>query len=79
MPDRFKVDVIHFTLTQEPGAPRNEYHLDPAGLKTIYDDGVFRVVSPLDSDTTAEIEITEEQEDWLTWVLDNDVHNIRLQ
>lgn len=78
MPDRFRVDVIHFTLPQSPDQPRNEYRLDGEQLKTIYEDGVFRVVSPLDSATRAEIEITEEQEGWLEWILQHNVRHIRL-
>jgi hypothetical protein len=31
----------------------------------VYDEGVIRIVSSLDSTSTAEIEITEEQEAWL--------------
>ena len=42
------------------------------------DDGVFRIVSPLDSDNRTELEITEEQEDWLKWIVQHQVEHIRL-
>ena len=32
------------------------------------DDGVFYLVSPLDSANTTEVELTEEQEEFLNWL-----------
>jgi hypothetical protein len=45
----------------------------------MYEEGVLRIVSPLDSSTTAELEITEEQEAWLQWVIENEIEQIRLK
>jgi hypothetical protein len=38
-----------------------------------------RTVSPLDSDSKAEIELTEEQEAWLEWMLTHEVQHVRVE
>ncbi|MEX0701723.1 MAG: hypothetical protein WD069_06470 [Planctomycetales bacterium] len=83
MPDRFRHDITYFcTAAGEPGAPaqlsEGEFFIRAADARRIYDDGVFRLVSPLDSSATAEIEITEEQEAWLAWLLAHGVERVRL-
>jgi hypothetical protein len=35
-------------------------------------------VSPLDSDSRTEIEITEEQERWLEWIVKHHVQHVRI-
>jgi hypothetical protein len=84
MPDRFRHDITYFcTQAGERGAPASL----PAGhwwvglddAQSIYDDGVIRVVSPLDSSSTAELEISEEHETWLEWMIANKVEHIRLE
>lgn len=47
-------------------------------MREFYDEGILRIVSPLDSQSTAELEITEEQEAWLRWMIDNQIEHIRL-
>jgi hypothetical protein len=84
MPARFRHDVTYFcTPAGEPGAPERlgerEYFVRLAESRQVLDDGVIRIVSPLDSATTAEIEISEEQEDWLRWMVENEIEHIRLQ
>ena len=44
-----------------------------------YDEGVIRIVSPLDSVNRTEIELTEEQEEWLKWMIEHQVQHVRLQ
>ena len=46
--------------------------------RDIYDGGTIRIVSPLDSASTSELEITEEQEAWLRWMIANRIERIRL-
>lgn len=84
MPDRFRHDITCFcTPAGESGAPRTlnprEYWVRLEDARQAYDDGVVRVVSPLDSESTAELEITEEQEDWLRWMLENEIEHVRLK
>jgi hypothetical protein len=40
---------------------------------------VVEVVSPLAATSTAEIELTEEQELWLEWMIEHEVERIRLE
>ena len=34
---------------------------------------------PLDSATTSDLEITEEQEVWLKWMIQNEIEHVRLE
>jgi len=83
MPDRFRHDITYFvTSPGESGAPatlgENEWWVRLADARQFYDEGILRIVSPLDSQSTAELEITEEQEAWLSWMVDNQIEHIRL-
>jgi hypothetical protein len=82
MPDRFRHDITYFvTSTGEQGAPTDlsegEWWVRLADAQDIYDGGTIRIVSPLDSTSTAELEITEEQEAWLRWMIENRIERIR--
>jgi hypothetical protein len=82
MPARFHHDIAYFmTPSGEDGAPElgeGEYwvRLDSAG--TWLNDGVLDVVSPLDAGRKAEIEISEDQEAWLEWMVTNKIQHVRL-
>ncbi len=82
MPDRFRHEITYFmTLADEPGVPRlaaGEYWVSAADARNTLDDGVLRLVSPLDSDNKAEVELTEELEDWLEWMVAHQVQHVRL-
>jgi len=83
MPDRFRHDITYFvTSLGERGAPatlgENEWWVRREDAREFYDEGILRIVSPLDSQSTAELEITEEQEAWLRWMIDNQIEHIRL-
>ncbi len=83
MPDRFRHDVTYFvTSPGERGAPREledgEWWVRLDDAREILDGGTIRIVSPLDSATTAELEISEEQEAWLGWMIENRIERIRL-
>ena len=80
---RFLHEVAYFAAGRgEEGIPvtlgEGEYWIDLDSLQTIYDDGVVRLVSPLDSETTAELELSEEQERILEWLLKHRISHIRL-
>lgn len=83
MPVRFRHDVTYFATP--PGvqdAPaklaEREYWIRLDEARRILDDGVIIIVSPLDSDSRTEIEITEEQERWLEWIVNHQVQLVRL-
>lgn len=84
MPDRFRHEVAYFmTPAGEAGAPqqlgRGEYWIRLAETAKWLDEGVLRIVSPLDSGTQAEIELSEEQELLLEWLTQHGIEHIRLQ
>ena len=82
MSPRFRHDVTYFashpTELGRPALPQGEYYILLEEARVTLDDGVFRIVSPLDSDNRTELEITEEQEDWLKWIVEHQVEHIRL-
>jgi len=83
MPGRFKHDVTYFmTPPGEQGVPPlgpGEYWIRLEDARRWLDEFVVLVVSPLDSESKAEIELTEEQESWLEWMVENEVEHIRLE
>lgn len=82
MPDRFRLEVVYFmTPGDAPGAPKlapGEYWIEPANVEKWLDDGCFSVVSPLDAESVAEIELREEHERWLEWLRKNQITRVRI-
>src|SRR4051812_4829089 len=83
MPDRFRTDIAYFmTPPGEHGVarlPPGEYCVRLADAEQWLDDGVLSVVSPLDSQNATEVELTDEQENWLRWMVANRVEHVRLE
>ncbi len=84
MPARFKHDITYFVShAGEQGVPETiaagEWWVRRGDAQRIYDEGVVRIVSPLDSATTTELEITEEQEAWLKWMIQHEIEHLRLE
>jgi len=82
MPARFKHDIAYFmTPSGEDGAPQlpaGDYWVSLDNAERVLADGMLLLVSPLDSENQAEVEITEEQEKWLEWMIANQVQHVRL-
>ena len=82
MPDRFRTDIAYFmTPAGEPGVPPlgpNEYWVRLDDARRWLDELVVRVVSPLDAEAQAELELTEDQEAWLEWMVRHEVQHVRL-
>jgi hypothetical protein len=82
MPERFLHEITFFmAMPGEGGVPKlptREYWVRLTDATVFLDEGVVRIVSPLDSDTKAEIELSEEQENWLEWMIKNNVEHIRI-
>lgn len=81
--NRFRHEVAYFAWARDDERipeklGESEYWFDPDTIQTIYDEGVVRLVSPLDSDSVAELEITEEQERILEWFLEHGVRHAKL-
>ncbi|MFN0056249.1 MAG: hypothetical protein ACKV0T_29230 [Planctomycetales bacterium] len=83
MPDRFRHEITFFmTPGGDHGVPKlssGEYWIRRCDAQTCFDDGEVRIVSPLDSDSQAELELTEEQEAWLEWMLQHGVEHVRVE
>jgi hypothetical protein len=83
MPARFKHDIAYFmTPAGERGAPElgtGEYWIAADEAKRWLEEGVLLLVSPLDSESKAEVEISEDQERWLEWLVENHVQHVRLE
>jgi hypothetical protein len=83
MPERFRHEVTYFmTPPGEHGVPKlpeGEYWVRLEDSRRIYDEGALSLVSPLDSENKTEVELTEEQEAWLEWMIEHEVEHIRLE
>lgn len=83
MPPRFKHDIAYFmTPAGErgvPNLPNGEYWVMADDARRWLDEGVLLLVSPLDSESKAEVEISEDQERWLEWLVEHDVQHLRLE
>jgi hypothetical protein len=82
MPERFRHEVSYFmTAADAAGVPAlgpQEYWIRQSEAQAWLDDGVFRLISPLDSANRTEIELSEEQEAWLEWLVKHGIEHIRL-
>ncbi len=82
MPARFAHDVAYFmTPPGERGAPQlpaGEYWISKDDAGRWLAEGVLMLVSPLDSENQAEVEISEEQEKWLEWMVAHGIQHVRL-
>ena len=82
MPDRFEHEIAYFmTVPGEPGVPSlgpGEYWIRLSDAQSWLDDGAFSLVSPLDSASKTEIELSEDQETWLEWMVAHAIEHVRL-
>ncbi len=61
-----------------PQLGENEYWFASVAVEKWLDEGVFYLVSPLDTANMTEVEITEEQESLLGWLNSEKVQHVRL-
>ena len=82
MPDRFRHEITYFAIqtgtAQQPALPRQQFIVPLADSQSILEEGVLRLVSPLDSQNRAEIELSEELEEWLEWMVRHQIELIEL-
>ena len=83
MPARFRTEIVYFiTPHGDPGVPplaNDEYWIRLEDARRWLDDLVIRIVSPLDAAAQAEIELREDQEAWLDWLVRNGVEHVRVE
>lgn len=83
MPSRFQTDISYFiTPAGEEGVPQlgpGEYWVKLTDAQSWLEDLVIEVVSPLSAEIKAEVEINEDQERWLQWLVSHHVEHIRIE
>jgi hypothetical protein len=81
--DRFRHEIAYFmSVPGTPGIPpldEGEYWVGQENARDWLESGVISLVSPLDSQHHTEVELSEEHEAWLEWMLQNQVERFRLQ
>jgi hypothetical protein len=80
--ERLRGQLVYFmTPPGSPGIPElneDEFWIARDEVAKWLDEGVFYLVSPLDSANATEVELTEEQESLLIWLQRNGIQQVRL-
>ncbi len=80
---RLRGQLVYFMANPSlPGIPplgENEYFFARADVERWLADGVFELVSPLDTANMTEVEISEEQETLFEWLRAHNVEHVRLR
>jgi hypothetical protein len=83
MPARFRTDIAYFMTPAgvggAPKLPAGEYWIRLDDARRWLEEGVVEVISPLDSVHSTEFELTEEQENWLRWMVEHEVQHVRVE
>jgi hypothetical protein len=79
---RLRGQLVYFmTPPGSAGVPvlgESEYWIARDEVGRWLEEGVFYLVSPLDSANATEVELTEEQESLMTWLDKNGIQHVRL-
>ena len=79
---RLRGQIVYFiSAADQAGVPplaRDEYWIARQDAEQWLDGGVFQVISPLDGLNKTEIELSEEQETLLGWLIQQRVEHIRV-
>jgi hypothetical protein len=79
---RTRSQLVYFmSAPASPGVPtlgENEYWFARSEVSKWLQDGVFYLVSPLDSANKTEVELSEDQEALLNWLDKNRIEHVRL-
>jgi hypothetical protein len=82
MPGKFATEVSYFiTPAGSPGVPPlgpNQYWIRRSDAERWLEDLVVEVISPLSAEIKAEVEIDEDQQRWLEWMVQHRVEQIQL-
>lgn len=83
MPPRFKTEIAYFmTPFGDEGVPKmgpNEYFIRREDARRFLDDMCISIVSPLSQERKTEIELTEDHEAWLKWMIEHDIQHVRVE
>ncbi len=75
---RLRNEIVYFAVLPDSPLPEGHYDFDLSQLADILDEGVLRLVSPLDTANMTEVELSEEQEELLTWLCDHKIEHLRI-
>jgi len=79
---RLRTQLVYFTSASDstgvPPLGEDEYWFAQNDVIRWLDDGVFHLVSPLDTAHMTEVELTEEQEAFLGWLRSQGVQHVRV-
>lgn len=82
MSDRFRYEIAYFmSVPGKDGVPElgaGEYWVSLAQTRKWLEDGAILIVSPLDSGSRTEVELSEEQEGWLEWMAEHELEHVRV-
>jgi hypothetical protein len=80
---RLRSQLIYFMsppgVEGVPPLGEHEYWFARQDVERWLGDGVFYLVSPLDTANQTEVELTEEQEEFLSWLVAEDVCHVRVE
>jgi hypothetical protein len=80
--ERMRAQLVYFMTTpSSPGVPplaENEYWFARSEVAGWLDEGVFYLVSPLDSANKTEVELSEEQEALMNWLHKHHIEHVRV-
>ncbi|ADV63995.1 hypothetical protein Isop_3438 [Isosphaera pallida ATCC 43644] len=80
--ERLRGQLVYFlTPADTPGLPplgENEYWFAADEVARWLEDGVIRLVSPLDTANLTEVELTEEQEAFLGWLKTYNIRHVKV-
>lgn len=81
--ERLRSQLVYFQAGPQardmPKLGENELWFDRAEVSRWLMDGVFYLISPLDTEKAAEVELTDEQDALLTWLEFNHVRHVRIE
>jgi hypothetical protein len=80
---RLRNQLVYFMSARDtPGIPQlgeDDFWFDADAVARWVDEGVFYLVSPLDTEHMTEVELSEEQEALIAWLHSNKVRHVRLE
>jgi hypothetical protein len=80
---RLRNQLVYFMSARDtlglPTLAEDDFWFDSVEVAKWVDEGVFYLVSPLDTENMTEVELTEEQESLLAWLHSKKVQHVRLE
>jgi hypothetical protein len=80
---RLRNQLVYFMSPRDsPGIPPlgdEDFWFDADDVAKWVSEGVFYLVSPLDTENMTEVELSEEQESFLAWLHSRKVRHVRLE